>query len=143
MFVAPRDGRIFSSRVDFYATAATGPSAISGLIARAMTADLRAERDGAVARAGGQNVDADLVTKGVRFGMLRAHPSGLVDRDRLDGVDADLIVRPLRRKSAFTSLRQFTINALDVHHGMVASERFGACRLWLLALSRRARSPNH
>ena len=98
------------------------------LLAREMTADLRAERDEAVARAraSGQDTDADLVTKGVRFGMLRAHPSGLVDLDRLDGVDADLIVRPFSRKGVFTSLRQFTINALNVHHGMEASERFGA-----------------
>ena len=43
----------------------------------------------------------------------------------IEGVDADLIVRPFSRKGVFTSLRQFTINALNVHHGMEASERFG------------------
>jgi cytochrome c peroxidase len=97
------------------------------LLAREMTADLQAERDEAVARARatGQDVDADLVTKGVRFGRLRAHASGLVDLNELDGVDADLIVRPFSRKGVFTSLRQFTINALNIHHGMEASERFG------------------
>jgi len=97
------------------------------LLAREMTADLRAARDEAVARAraSGADVDADLVAKGVRFGMLRAHANGLVDLDRLDGVDADLIVRPFSRKGVFTSLRQFTINALNIHHGMEASERFG------------------
>ena len=97
------------------------------LLAREMTADLRAERTAAVTRARetGQDVAADLVTKGVRFGMLTAHANGLVDLDALDGVDADLTVRPFSRKGVFTSLRQFTINALNVHHGMEASERFG------------------
>ena len=68
---------------------------------------------------------ADLVTKGVRFGSIVAHPDGIVDLDAIDGVDADLIVRPFSRKGVFTSLRQFTINALNVHHGMEAVERFG------------------
>ncbi len=97
------------------------------LLAREMTADLRAERDAAVAkaRASGQDVDADLETKGIRFGSLKAHANGLVDLDSLDGVDADLTIRPFSRKGVFTSLRQFTINALNVHHGMEASERFG------------------
>jgi CxxC motif-containing protein (DUF1111 family) len=57
---------------------------------------------------------------------LTAHADGLVDLEALDGVDADLIVRPFSRKGVFTSLRQFTINALNTHHGMEASERFGA-----------------
>ncbi len=33
--------------------------------------------------------------------------------------------RPFSRKGVFTSLRQFTINALNIHHGMEAVERFG------------------
>ncbi|MDE3174983.1 MAG: hypothetical protein KGM15_02610 [Pseudomonadota bacterium] len=97
------------------------------LLAREMTADLRAERDDALARARatGKDVVADLVSKGVRFGALKAHADGLVDLDSLDGVDADLTVRPFSRKGVFTSLRQFTVNALNTHHGMEASERFG------------------
>jgi cytochrome c peroxidase len=98
------------------------------LLAREMTAELRAERDDAVARARatGQDVVVDLAAKGVRFGSLKAQADGLVDLDALDGVDADLTVRPFSRKGVFTSLRQFTINALNTHHGMEASERFGA-----------------
>src|SRR5438105_2936058 len=98
------------------------------LLAREMTADLRAERDAAVARARaeGKDIEADLVSKGVRFGALNAHADGLIDLAALDGVDADLAVRPFSRKGVFTSLRQFTINALNTHHGMEASERFGA-----------------
>jgi hypothetical protein len=88
------------------------------LLAREMTSDLQAERAAAVVRArtAEQDVEADLVSKGVRFGTLTAHPDGPVD----------LIVRPFSRKGVFTSLRQFTINALNIHHGMEASERFGA-----------------
>jgi hypothetical protein len=92
-----------------------------------MTADLRATRANAVAQArtSGAEVRADLVSKGVRYGFLVAHPDGVVDLDSVDGVDADLIVRPFSRKGVFTSLRQFTINALNAHHGMEAVERFG------------------
>ncbi len=97
------------------------------LLAREMTADLRAERDAAVAKArtSGADVEADLVSKGVRFGRLKAHANGIVDLDELDGVDSDLTIRPFSRKGVFASLRQFTINALNAHHGMEASERFG------------------
>ncbi|RBP09200.1 di-heme oxidoreductase (putative peroxidase) [Roseiarcus fermentans] len=97
------------------------------LLAREMTADLQAIRAGAVGEAcrSGKDVRADLVSKGVRFGWIVAHPDGIVDLDSVDGVDADLVVRPFSRKGVFTSLRQFTINALNVHHGMEASERFG------------------
>jgi Di-haem oxidoreductase, putative peroxidase len=97
------------------------------LLAREMTADLQAIRKDAVSRARqtGESVRADLVSKGVRFGSLEAHPDGIVDLDSIEGVDADLIVRPFSRKGVFTSLRQFVINALNIHHGMEATERFG------------------
>jgi len=97
------------------------------LLAREMTADLQSERNEAVTRAWttGAAVTADLVSKGVRYGAITAHPDGIVDLDRIEGVDADLIVRPFSRKGVFTSLRQFTINAMNVHHGMEATERFG------------------
>ncbi len=97
------------------------------LVAREMTADLQAIRAEAVAhaRATGEPCRADLVSKGVRFGWIEAHPDGIVDLNSVDGVDADLIVRPFSRKGVFTSLRQFTINALNIHHGMEAVERFG------------------
>jgi len=97
------------------------------LLAREMTADLQTIRTNATKEAcqSGKDVRADLVSKGVQFGWIVAHPDGIVDLDSVDGVDADLIVRPFSRKGVFTSLRQFTINALNIHHGMEASERFG------------------
>ena len=97
------------------------------LLAREMTVDLQAIRAAAVAEAcaTGKNASADLVTKGVRFGMIVAHPDGIIDLEGIEGVDSDLIVRPFSRKGVFTSIRQFTINALNIHHGMEAVERFG------------------
>ncbi|MGO8833064.1 MAG: di-heme oxidoredictase family protein [Roseiarcus sp.] len=97
------------------------------LLAREMTADLQAARNDAVKRAWASGVDVrvDLVSKGVRFGSILAHPDGIVDLDRIEGVDADLVLRPFSRKGVFTSLRQFTINAMNAHHGMEAMERFG------------------
>ena len=38
----------------------------------------------------------------------------------------DLVVRPFSQKGVMTSLRQFTINAANHHHGMQAVERFGS-----------------
>jgi hypothetical protein len=97
------------------------------LLGREMTADLRAQRDQglAEARANGQPVVVDLVTKGVGFGRIVADPTGLVDFSGLEGVDSDLTVRPFSQKGVFASIRQFSINAMNTHHGMQASERFG------------------
>jgi cytochrome c peroxidase len=102
-------------------------SGLVELLAREMTADLQEIRNGAVkqSRASGVDVRADLVSKGVRFGSILAHPDGIVDLASIEGVDADLIVRPFSRKGVFTSLRQFSINAMNIHHGMEAMERFG------------------
>ena len=51
------------------------------LLAREMTADLRAERDAAVrqARSTGQDVRADMISKDVQFGSILAHADGVVD----------------------------------------------------------------
>ena len=98
------------------------------LLAREMTGDLQAQRTAALAasRARGQAVRAELVTKGVAFGHLTAQPDGSVGLDELDGIDADLVLRPFSHKGVIPSLRHFTITALNTHHGIQASERFGA-----------------
>lgn len=97
------------------------------LLAREMTEDLQTLRDQALhkARDGGQATTIDLITKGVSFGRLGAMPNGLVDLSEVEGVDADLVIRPFGQKGVMTSLRQFTINAMNAHHGMQADERFG------------------
>lgn len=103
-------------------------SGLIELLAREMTADLQAQRKALVAeaRASKQDITRELVTKGVGFGKLTAHADGTVDVSGLQGVDLDLIIRPFGQKGVFASLRQFTVNALNHHHGIQASERFGA-----------------
>ncbi len=98
------------------------------LLAREMTAELHAIRRQAAAEARetGQTVTMPLIAKGVSFGHITVEPDGMVDLSGLDGVDTDLVIRPFSQKGVMTSLRQFTINALNHHHGMQASERFGA-----------------
>lgn len=98
------------------------------LLAREMTAELQAERRAALRQAAkdGQEVRVALSAKGVNFGNLTASPDGMVAMNELDGVDMDLVVRPFTQKGVMTSLRQFTVNAMNQHQGMEAVERFGA-----------------
>jgi len=77
------------------------------------------------ARAQGEEIKIALVTKGISFGHVIAFPDGRIDTGGFEGVDDDLIVKPFSQKGVMTSLRQFTVNALNHHHGMQATERFG------------------
>ncbi len=97
------------------------------LLSREMTAKLHAIRDNAIARARGENrsIRAALDTKGVSFGELIALPSGELDVSGVEGISHDLIVKPFGQKGVFVSLREFTVNVLNHHHGMQAQERFG------------------
>ena len=97
------------------------------LLAREMSAELIQLRSQALTQARKKNepIRIPLETKGVSFGFLTTFPDGLVDLKEVEGIDNDLIVRPFSQKGVMTSLRQFTINALNHHHGMQASERFG------------------
>ncbi len=97
------------------------------LLAREMTADLHNQRHAALkqARRSGASVAQPLITKDVSFGQITAHPDGTLDVTGIDGVDIDLVVRPFSQKGVMTSLRQFTVNAFNHHHGMQAVERFG------------------
>ena len=102
-------------------------SGLVELLAREMTADLQAIRDAAVeeARSSGKAQTVLLESKGVSFGRIIAKPGGFIDIREIEGVDFDLVVKPFSQKGVFTSLRQFSINAMNAHHGMQASERFG------------------
>jgi len=97
------------------------------LLAREMTRDLTSIRKQALKKAHRDNapVRSALISKGVSFGYISASADGLVDLSEVEGVDADLTVRPFSQKGVMTSLRQFTINAMNHHHGMQADERFG------------------
>ena len=98
------------------------------LLAREMSRDLLLQRKEALLQAhqSGLNVEQPLNSKGVSYGSLLAFPDGSVDTRAVQGVDQDLIIRPFSHKGVMTSLRQFTVNALNHHHGMQANERFGA-----------------
>ena len=98
------------------------------LLAREMTADLHAIRRMALSDAStqGEEVKVALVSKGISFGHVIAFADGRIDTGGFEGVDDDLIVKPFSQKGVMTSLRQFTVNALNHHHGMQADERFGA-----------------
>lgn len=103
-------------------------SGLVELLAREMSADLHALRRQALAtaHASGSENRVRLETKGIRFGWITAQPDGLLELREIDGVDTDLVIRPFSQKGVMTSLRQFTINALNHHHGMQPVERFGA-----------------
>lgn len=102
------------------------------MVARQMTADLQSIRD---STRPGQS--AHLVTKGVSFGILTRNVDGTWDTSKVDGLPApslaangsnsapSLIIRPYHQAGAVVSVRQFTNNAFNHHHGMQAEERFG------------------
>jgi cytochrome c peroxidase len=97
------------------------------MLAREMSAELEAIRETArqQAKKAGQPVSLPLVTKGISFGKITARPDGSVDASGVKGVDGDLIIRPFHQKGVVPSVRQFTVNAFNHHHGMQASERYG------------------
>jgi hypothetical protein len=61
----------------------------------------------------------------VNFGQITVGPDGSVDSSKIQGVDADLIIKPFHQKGVVNSVRVFTVNAFNHHHGMEAVERFG------------------
>lgn len=95
-----------------------------------MTDELIAIRESAIrkARQTGQNVTYRLITKTVDFGVITARPDGSVDTSGVDGVDTDLIIKPFHQKGVVNSLRVFTNNAYNHHHGLQSVERFGIAR---------------
>lgn len=98
------------------------------MLAREMSVDLGAIRDEAITQAEttGEPVTLPLLSKGVSFGVVTAQPDGKIDPSGIEGVDWDLIVKPFHQKGAVVSIRQFTNNAMNHHHGMQSVERFGA-----------------
>ena len=84
------------------------------MLAREMTDDLQAQILGL------GDGDHTLTTKGVDFDIEIA--GGVVVQ--ADGIDTDLIVKPFHQAGKVISLREFTTNAMNHHHGMQAEERF-------------------
>ena len=79
----------------------------------------------------------DLISKGISFGVIRRKLDGNWDTSRVEGLPKpsllssgsesppSLIIRPFHQAGAVVSLRQFTNNAFNHHHGIQAEERFG------------------
>lgn len=101
------------------------------MVARQMTADLQA-----IAAATPPGSSSRLVTKGVSFGILAHNPDGTWNTSQIAGLPApslkttgtappSLLILPYHQAGAVVSLRQFTNNAMNHHHGMQSEERFG------------------
>jgi hypothetical protein len=102
------------------------------MLARQMTAELEAIRD--AIPPGGSKL---LVTKGVSFGTISRLSDGRWDVTRVSGLPASsltsaystvppsLLIRPFHQAGRVVSIREFTNNAFNHHHGMQSTERFG------------------
>jgi hypothetical protein len=101
------------------------------MLARQMTADLQAARD-----ATPPGSSTQLMSKGISFGSLTHNVDGTWNVSHVQGLAApslssqgsippSLIIRPLHQVGNVVSLRQFSNNAFNHHHGMQAEERFG------------------
>jgi len=79
----------------------------------------------------------DLVAKGVHFGKLTLTKAALWDTSKVEGLPRlslistgshnppTLVVRPWHQAGNAVSLREFTNNAYNHHHGIQPTERFG------------------
>ncbi len=102
------------------------------MLARQITVDLQAIRDGVPP--GGR---ARLVSKGISFGVLARNMDGSWNTAAVEGLppqsllssDAghppSLLILPFHQAAATVSLRVFTNDAFNQHHGMQSTERFG------------------
>ena len=101
------------------------------MLARQMTADLQAARNAAK-----PGTSAVLVSKGISFGSLIRNADGSWDASQVQGIPApslttangatpSLVIRPFHQVGNIVSVRQFTNNAFNHHHGIQSEERFG------------------
>ena len=105
------------------------------MLARQMTAELQSIRD---ALQPGET--RELTAKGIAFGKLSRTPDGAWDLSGVEGIptsslassDRDqppsLILRPFHQAGRVVSLREFSNNAFNHHHGIQSMERFGVGR---------------
>jgi hypothetical protein len=102
------------------------------MLAREMTEDLQKIRDSM--RRGQTRA---LISKGVSFGLLTRRPDNTWDTSKVTGLPRlsivaptpvdppTLVIRPWHQASNVVSLREFSNNAFNQHHGMQSTERFG------------------
>lgn len=105
------------------------------MLAREITAGLQSIRDRIQ-----PGESRALVSKGISFGRLIRNLDGTWDTSQVTGLPAEslispppvnpldppsLIIRPWHQAGAVVSLREFSNNAFNQHHGMQSTERFG------------------
>src|SRR5262249_45613959 len=101
------------------------------MVARQMTAELQAD-----AASTPPGASSQLASKGVSFGVITHNGDGTWNTSRVTGLPApslkttgasppSLIILPYHQAGAVVSIRQFTNNAMNHHHGMQSEERFG------------------
>src|SRR5262252_4902452 len=92
------------------------------MLADEITADLRAIRADAIARArsASRPVTRDLTSKGIDYGSITASPDGSVNTSAVEGVDQDLRVRPFFADGGTISIREFVVGALKNEMGLEA-----------------------
>jgi cytochrome c peroxidase len=102
------------------------------MLARQITADLQSTRDRIQA-----GETARLTSKGISFGALSRNPDGTWNTAAVEGLppqslasaDAQhpptLLILPFHQAGSTVSLRVFTNDAFNQHHGMQSTERFG------------------
>jgi len=117
----------FDGTADYNGRFANPPFLFGGggveLLAKEMTADLRAALDVAASSSAGTVVD--LETHGVAFGQLVSLGGGDVDFSGVEGVSHDLVVRPFGRKGESFSMRDFDRGAMQFHFGIQPVEVVG------------------
>lgn len=103
------------------------------MMARQMTRELQATRD--ALQAGESRA---LSAKGIGFGTLTRRSDGTWDTSATEGLSAislkttgpgdppSLVLRPFHQAGRVVSLREFSNNAFNHHHGIQSAERFGA-----------------
>lgn len=92
------------------------------MLASEITSRLRHIRARAILAAEHQHqpVSVELVSKGIHYGALTAHPDGSVDTSQVEGVDPDLRVRPFFAHGGTISIREFVVGALKAEMGLEA-----------------------
>jgi hypothetical protein len=102
------------------------------MVARQMTEELQRTRD--TIKLGETK---ELIAKGIHFGKLTLTKQGLWDVSKVEGLPRPsllsggthnpptLVVRPWHQAGNVVSIREFTNNAYNQHHGLQPTERFG------------------
>ena len=102
------------------------------MLARQITEELQAIR--AVIKPGQTK---EVVAKGISFGKLTLTKTGTWDTSQVEGLPRlslistissnppSLVIRPWHQAANAVSLREFSNNAFNQHHGMQSTERFG------------------